>query len=119
MASGYCYKDFQKYDKKEIMEFVIKRVKRLYLPYVLYNVFLLIMHNFFVEINIYTDNPLFVLNENCCGELMSYYSMNELVIQIVKIFLFMGSEQLAGATWFLRALFSHLFFTFCLKRFFI
>ncbi|GFP74252.1 acyltransferase family protein [Clostridium fungisolvens] len=86
--SGYCYND--KYSD-DILLLVKKRLKTLYVPFLKYELFLLLFHNVFVTINIYPP------------ELR--YSRAEYIANFIKNFCFISTEQLGGAFWFIVSLF--------------
>lgn len=52
IASGYCYKDQHSNSLKELGVFVVKKVKTLYLPFVLWNVFFLAIRDILLWLNI-------------------------------------------------------------------
>lgn len=114
IASGYCYKDQHSNSLKELGVFVVKKVKTLYLPFVLWNVFFLAIRDILLWLNIYTNDGAFLDNipGNSYG-LITHLSKNEFVASLKEIVKFQGEQQLEGASWFLRALFSaSIFFAF-------
>lgn len=63
------------------------------------------MNNFFIHINIYTDNPLFLeLVQN--GKISPRLDALQTFHEIIKVICFFGNSQLGGATWFLWCLFT-------------
>lgn len=91
IASGFFWKDSAITDGKSYLKYLWKKVKTLYLPYVLINVAFLILNNFFVSIYFYPES-------------MRYDSFP--IKEILGTFIFLGSvTSFGGATWFLRALF--------------
>lgn len=90
--SGYLYRDSY---SLEPIELGIKRLKSLYFPYIKYQLFFLVLHNIFFELNIYNKE----INK------IKPYSMKELLIHIHNILTFHGSELMGAALWFLPALF--------------
>lgn len=91
--SGYFFRNSE--NSTELRQRLKKRFRRLYLPFVSWNLLFLLLHN-----------PLFRLgfyNEEFGGN--SIFTLNQIGANILKIFLKMeGSESILGATWFLRAL---------------
>ena len=65
IASGYCYKESYSYNLKSVSCCIKRKIVTLWFPYVLWNVIYSLLHNFFISINVYTDNPL--LLENLSG----------------------------------------------------
>lgn len=100
-ASGYCFKssslDFPK-------QFLKKRIKGLYWPYIKWNMFFLVFYNFFVKRNI------------CEGDL---YGLSDIAKHTFNIIYHMTDAQpLLGGYWFLSALFSGLMISWCLLKLF-
>ena len=91
MASGFCFKEDSVKDGKSYLRFFWKKVKSLYIPYVLFNVACLLLNNVFVSLNLY-------------GQEM--YTQSFPIKQILKAFILSGgATPFGGATWFLRTLF--------------
>lgn len=66
-------------------EYIKKKLKSLYLPFVKYEMIFLALHNFFTFIGFYNN----------------YYSLKDTAFQVAKIVTLGGGEQLAGPLWFL------------------
>lgn len=106
IASGYCFNHKYSDNFDGIKTIIKKRLKSLYLPYVLLNILFLILLNPFVKLNIYSNNPKFLATpQGAQFGLINYLSITDFVRQFIKILLFNGNTQLCGATWFLRVLF--------------
>lgn len=107
MLSGYCYNEKYSADISSLILLAKKRLKSLYLPYMLSNLVFACFHNVFVKYQIYTNNPLFL--EQTIGNhnwgLIDYYSTKEFIYNILLIIGFVGGEQLEGSVWFLRIMF--------------
>ncbi len=86
--SGYFYKDT--YSEKPLI-FLCKRIVSLYIPFVIYCLLFLILNNLFVKLGIYEESM--IINYSSYG----YY--------IYKILTFNPSVQMAGAMWFITAIF--------------
>ena len=101
--SGYCYS--RRYDDHPI-DYFLKKVKTIYLPYIVFSVGLILFHNLFIQIGLYGSSESFLLLEsgNEYG-VIPVYSSGELVKQIIRTILFASNEEFGGATWFLRILF--------------
>ena len=56
MASGFCYNDKHSKSIKNILILIKKRLKQLYVPFVVINIPLILLHNLFIKINLYTLN---------------------------------------------------------------
>ncbi|MBE5745074.1 MAG: hypothetical protein E7355_02940 [Clostridiales bacterium] len=91
MASGFFWKDTSVKNLKQLLVFIWKKTKSLYIPYVFLNLFFLFFDDVLVALNLCETgiNPLDLSVGN-----------------IIKILLlYKGSVGFAGATWFLRALY--------------
>lgn len=107
IVAGFCFDEKHTKDANALKTLIVKRIKSLYLPYVAINILFLCLHNYFIYLNIYTNNPDFILLEhgNRFG-LIKELSWSESLIWLLKILFFGGGGiQLAGYSWFLRTLF--------------
>ncbi len=105
IASGYCYKGQNSNDYKSVIGFVKRKMAGLWLPYVIWTTIYSLLHNFFIKINVYTDNPL--LLERVSGDYIGtkdYWSWIDMGKNIIKAFFLHGQTQLGGALWFLATL---------------
>ena len=92
IASGYFFSP-AKADRP--WDFVGKRFKGLYLPFVMWSIVFLLLHNVFCEIGL--------INHLCGAHPMSHQEIAKRISTIV--FMMTGYEpHLLGAIWFLRAL---------------
>ena len=74
----------------QIIDFLKRKVKGLYKPFVTWGIIFTILHNFFYKLGWYND----------------FYSIEQLFKSIVKVFAFKDvSENLIGPIWFLKSLF--------------
>lgn len=106
IASGYCFDEKRVETIGDVCRYVLKKIKTLWIPFFAYETIFVLLHNFFIRINVYTDNVLFL--ENCSNpitKVFDKFSVKEIVIQIVKNALFQGDTQIGGALWFLQTLF--------------
>lgn len=95
--SGYCLKE--KY-LDEPHQFIFRKIKGIWLPYVKYSVLFLLLHNVMYSLNIYNSNYGFK------GQTSSFYTQGDVLNHLSEILIRMqGQEQLLGGYWFLRALF--------------
>lgn len=93
ILSGYFFKEDYVKDKNSLKEFIIIKIKRLYIPFVIGNIICVLLNNTFINLNLY-DN----INHE-------YYSIYDITVNIIKILLFRGNTEMLGATWFLPILF--------------
>lgn len=97
IMSGFCFKEKSLLDAKGYMH---KRFKGIYLPYVKWAIVFLMLHNFFMDINLYSEKFAYL------GKTSTYYSLMDYVRKLFLItFTMLGEEQLLGGFWFLNALF--------------
>lgn len=106
--SGYCFKEKYLGNTKD---FILRRIKGLYKPYVKWGLFFLILHNFFFIINFYNGD--YGYN----NKVSHLYSFGEFLNRGFHVIVSMTChEQLIGGYWFLHTLFfSSLFFYFIIK----
>ncbi|MGN0455475.1 MAG: acyltransferase family protein [Acutalibacteraceae bacterium] len=106
MASGYLWNDKYSENTVEMKKFIIKRLKSLWLPFVVCNLVFTILNNTFIDIGIYTVNEQFLqLVTGSNQQLAMYFNFKDLIFAVLKNLLFIGQTQLGAATWFLRTLF--------------
>lgn len=96
-VSGYFYKDLYSCSPFTLFK---KRLNSLYIPFVKYELLFLLLHNIFFHLNIYSDK---VGYNNTVSHL---YTTKDFAINAAKIIAFQGTEQLAGAFWFIFSLFT-------------
>lgn len=108
-CSGFCFNSQNIYDGPQ--KYFKKKLKQLYIPYVVFNVCFILLNNLLVMCNIYTNNEAFILAD--IG-IANFYGLTEkinlwdTVRRTAGCLLFgrFGEPQLGGATWFLRVLFT-------------
>lgn len=106
ICSGYFFKDKCYENKENLKNFIKNKLVHIYLPFVIFNLIITSAHNFLIKINIYTTNPDFLnIGFGARFGLQEYYSTLKLVKSLIYNLLFLETEQLTGALWFLRALF--------------
>lgn len=99
IASGYFFKEKYLTQKKT---FVVNKIKKLYLPFVIWSVVFLLLHNLFYKVGII--NSLYGTQS---GTTSHWYPIKEILLSFVDIVTRMNSYEqfLLGAYWFLRSLF--------------
>lgn len=107
--SGYCFKDNYLDTSEKLIQFIVKKIKGLYIPFVVFNLGTLFLRNFFIRIGIYTNKMEFLDapkvgagNSYGVSNLLPFSEMKPWILNVLK---FSGESQLGGATWFLRVLF--------------
>lgn len=106
IASGYLLRPEKVQGVKSLWEFIVKKIKGLWLPYFLFMAFYTVLNNVFIRLNIYTDNPLYL--EEYTGRyamLASKHNLMDMVKVVIKAAVFRGDAQVGGAMWFFYALF--------------
>ena len=93
ILSGYFFKEEHVKDKESLKKFIILKIKRLYVPFVIGNIICVLLNNTFISLNLY-DN----INHE-------YFGFKDIIVNIIKIILFRGNTEMLGATWFLPILF--------------
>lgn len=93
ILSGYFFKEEYVKDKESLKKFIILKIKRLYVPFVIGNIICVLLNNTFISLNLY-DN----INHE-------YFGFKDIIVNIIKIILFRGNTEMLGATWFLPILF--------------
>lgn len=93
IVSGYFFKEDYVKDKQSLKKFIINKIKRLYLPFVIANVICILLNNFFIDIKFYNN----VIHH--------YFSLKDIAISVIKVMLFKGHVEMTGATWFFQILF--------------
>ncbi len=91
-VSGMLFKDEY---IKNTRYFIKNRVVKLYISFIKYNAVILVLHNVFVRVGIYSANS------ETSKYMSTIYTLKDYLINFFKLFLFSGVEQLGGATWFL------------------
>lgn len=107
MASGYCYKGGIN-SVKELVNYTFRKIKSLYIPFVMCNGLFYCLSNVFIKIYVYTDNPDFLLSTSSFPvdqSIIKAMGLSELVIKLAKTLAFVGVSQLGTATWFFTILF--------------
>lgn len=106
MTAGYCYREFNERKISNYINYIYRKVKNLYIPYLICNISFLLCYNFFLKINFYTDNIL--ITKIKTGDIYGPRNYVDLVGFIKKLFstlAFCTPQLLSGPTWFLRVLF--------------
>lgn len=119
IASGYFYNPRYSGNVKSVTDFIKKRIITLWFPFVFWTAIYSILHNFFIYINVYTNDP--ILLEHVEGALIAtkdYWTAADILKNILKSFFLHGGTQIGGAFWFLATLFE-LSITYCIIDFII
>ncbi len=90
--SGYLYNEN---NEKNIFKYIIKKIKSLYIPFILFELLFVFLRNILIDLHIYDDFHL--------SKITSFGDCIPIVKNIIT-FNFTGDSML-GAIWFIRALF--------------
>ena len=106
IASGFFFKESNSENIKAAAKSILRKLKQLWLPFFVWTSIFTLLHNFFIQINVYTDNPE-ILNWVTGEQIATIapYSVKEIIINILKGAILKCSEQIFGAGWFLAILF--------------
>lgn len=121
MASGYFISDKSSDTIINVKNSIIKRIKGLWLPCVIWNTIYTLLNNFFIQTNIYTtDTGISAFLDPSVVNISKTMSIKEMGVNIAKGLLMAGHTILGGAFWFLRVLFYisviYVIIDFCLKK---
>ena len=100
VLAGYFFKDNVYSSFKNLKDFVAKKIKRLLIPYLFFNILFELCHNFFIKIHFYTTDPTFIYK----SAITQPYT--DLKTPLTQFFLHI--EPLIAPSWFLFVLFMSL-----------
>lgn len=99
IASGYLWNEKNSSSTSSLKKYVIRKIKSLWIPFIVINLFYTITFNIFYSWGLYSS----VSGEGIIPVVP--LDVTSFIKQIFLNILFSGGSQLAGATWFLRSLF--------------
>ena len=107
IIAGYFFNPKHSESFNAVKSFVKNKWVRLALPFIIFNGIYLLLNNFFIDINIYTDNPLIssATDVTAYNAPKQYLSLSQIIPNLFKTLFLSYGTQLGGATWFLRVLF--------------
>lgn len=121
MASGFCFKSESSANVGTTIKFIKRRFIILWLPYVVWTTLFSLLHNVFISLNVYTDNPLILNYTDIGGGLTDVWLYKTILKNICMSLLLSGGTQMGGALWFICILMKisllYIFFDFIIKRF--
>ena len=122
MSAGYFYKDAASENIQSVVEYTIKKLKGLWLPYALWTAIFSLLRNFFINIHVYTNNPQVLETvDSKFAFVTEYWTWKDILINIIKGCILPGNVQMGGALWFLATLLQisvlYCIVDFVLKRF--
>ncbi len=101
VISGYFFKHLYCENLENLKIFIKKKIKTIYLPFVLTNLGCILFHNFFFKIHLLTNNPLY---SNMIGY-REIYSGITIIKKVLYNFVMYEFEVMVIPIWFLSALF--------------
>jgi fucose 4-O-acetylase-like acetyltransferase len=105
IASGYLYNTHKTDTAEELSSFIERKFINLWIPYVLWAAVYSLLHNFFITINVYTDNPLIFQYAPDVAYTTESWSFAYILKNIIKACFFQGDTTLMGtALWFFATL---------------
>lgn len=109
MISGYCWSEKHSKDAGTVRKFIVQRIIRLYIPFVLINVAYILLNNFFIDIGFYSNSQEFIeltVGSPFKQKLTDYYSLSQTIKSILRALCFAGgASRMCGPTWFLATMF--------------
>lgn len=106
IASGYLYNSEKSTGSiKAVGNFIFRKFKSLWFPFVIWTSIFTLCNNLFINLNIYTDNPLLLKYIN--GPYIhttEYLGVSQIIKKIFKAFFLLNSTQAGGAFWFISTL---------------
>lgn len=106
IASGFVFKSNSSDSIRDVFKAILSKIKRLWVPYFVWNMLFVLLHNLFITVNVYTDDPrIFDYITGAHIGLTGRYTAAETVKHIFRGALFESGEQMLGAGWFLMILF--------------
>lgn len=91
--SGILYREKYNVSIKQVCVYTRKKIEGCYVPFVMYNLIFMVLHNFFYKIHIY-------------GELSNgiYYRLEDYLRKTISILTMGGGESIPGPMWYLIAM---------------
>lgn len=107
IISGYFYKGEKLQSLNSLLLYCKKQWTRLILPYIIFCTTTLILNNFFININLYTNNSdLSLIKENYdFNTALTYLDINTILYKMVFVLILSRGSELCPALWFLKVLF--------------
>lgn len=107
MASGFLFSNKKINSAKDIQNIIVRKLKSLYVPYIVCNIIFLSLTNIFLKLNIYTSNPEFLkaTEGNAVTQMLTEPLTSTFYIKsLIKILIGKDTTQLANPSWFLITL---------------
>ena len=123
MASGYFFNDHSVDTISGVLSKTKSKILSLWVPFFIFNTLCILLHNFFIRINVYTDNPqLFDYVSGMYIGTTRAYGLREMLELIIRGILLDSNQQVFGTSWFFKILFlvnvSYLLIAFIIRKVF-
>lgn len=106
VASGYLWRDKHVVDIYSCFRYIVGKLKKLWLPYVLTNSTFILFHNLLFDLGIFTNDRHFLeVAQGGFAVLSQKYTVEIIVDKLLRVLFFAESTQLGGAMWFFKTLF--------------
>ena len=106
IAAGYFFSPEKVWTLRMLVKYCCGKIKRIYFPFVLWTSIFILLHNVFIHLGIYTDNP--DISKYCSGKFIvpvEYLPMMQILKNLLYTPLMITGTALSGAMWFLQSLF--------------
>lgn len=106
IASGFFYKDTSSDNLAAVIQAIKKKIKQLWFPFFIWNAIFVLLHNIFIDINIYADSSQIL--DYVPGTYIaatSRYTITDIIERLIRGILLSSGERMFSACWFLRVLF--------------
>lgn len=110
IASGYTYKPESSDSFDSLKKSTVKRIKRLWFPSFFWTALFVLLNNWLIKVNIYSDNPELLTYTNGIKimnltKLAQYLSPDQIFIRVARCAVFPYSLPVVASLWFLKCLF--------------
>jgi len=105
IASGYFFKASNSEGGKNLFLFLKRKFITLWLVYVIWMAIFTLLHNFFITIHVYTDDPrLLEYIPQTLGTLKERLTLTEMGENIAKAMIFHAGTEMGAAFWFIETM---------------
>lgn len=103
IVSGQLYKFSHEEGITGIKDFVVRKIKRLWVPYFIFTVIFTLLNNTFLRLGIYNENGMSIAGGfyGC----VPYMTFRDMAVNIIKAVFFSGRTRFGNTFWFLKTLF--------------
>lgn len=103
IASGFFFKDKDSENISSVVKAVTSKFKQPWLPFFISNAIYVLLHNFFIKINVYTSNPsIFDYVSGKHVSIINPYTLLDIIKNIIRGFFLVLLSQCLGPVGFLK-----------------